>query len=471
MNNIVFDILITALVCYYIYHYLQDRKYHHDYACVHRVREMQIYCPSSIRDLSIFLQNNSSPIALKGGGYSHGGQTLIEGGIQIDMKNIRNISYDKATTYVTLGAGCIWHDVLEHLAIHERTVAEMQSFYNFTVGGSIAVNCHGRGLRFGSISDTIVSLKVMTSKGRIIDCTPKDEHTDLFKTVVGGYGIVAIICEATLITIPNDNLFLRVNRYNINRIDQLIERISTDPLIAYWNANIYPNSDEAIHSFEWVQTSDPVTEHTTVHPFDASYPTYMICEQLLRRMPLLKTLRSIFEPPISIISRKNKVYHRSYVIAENVNKLSVLSKHPTTTVLQEYFVPVKKVDGILRFLLENIRDINCINISLRYVKQITHSLLSYAPQDSISIVLYFNVWNTSSAISELRGWTNHMIKLVMSAQGHFYLPYLLCYNPVYIKILYPNFGKFVKTKATYDPEGILRNMMSQHLDIDNKPKP
>ena len=72
---------------------------------------MKIYAPKSINKLLKFMLNNYHPICIKGAGYSHGGHTLLDNGIQIDMKNINHIiTHDNNT--VTVGSGCKWHDLI-----------------------------------------------------------------------------------------------------------------------------------------------------------------------------------------------------------------------------------------------------------------------------------------------------------------------------------------------------------------------
>jgi hypothetical protein len=63
-----------------------------------------------------------------------------------------------------------------------------QSYYNFSVGGAISVNCHGRGNEFGTISETIVSMDVLTVDG--VEINNVDVRHELFPAIVGGYSMV-----------------------------------------------------------------------------------------------------------------------------------------------------------------------------------------------------------------------------------------------------------------------------------------
>lgn len=59
----------------------------------------------------------------------------------------------------------------------------MQSYNDFSVGGSIAVNVHGQDLSTGQIISTIISLTVLLPTGDIITVNRKKNY-DLFQAFV-----------------------------------------------------------------------------------------------------------------------------------------------------------------------------------------------------------------------------------------------------------------------------------------------
>ena len=188
------------------------------------------------------------------------------------------------------------------------------------------------------------------------------------------------------------------------------------------------------------------------------YWGHMILEQIARRTTFLKVTRAYLEPTID--SQTNKVVYRSYAIAEDANKLKVLSKHPSTTILQEYFVPVEKLQVFLDTFIPELTGINVLNVSVRYVKKCHNNvLLNYAPTDMASIVLYFNVWNNPLALENLRVWTEQQIDFLLTLEGTYYLPYLLLFSPDQFMEMYPGWDEVMHLKRRYDPKIKLRNMM------------
>ena len=462
MNISQLVILIVVLaVIYYTYQYYQSQYFHHDFAHVHKTRNMEVYTPKSFDALATFMKTNDKQVVIKGAGYSHGGQTLLEDGVQIDMKLLNKVVYDPDTQTVTAYAGCIWYDIITYLARYGRTVAEMQSYYNFSVGGSIAVNCHGRGMHYGCIADTIISMRVMTVDGNIHTCS-SSENMELFSGIIGGYGILGIILEATLQTVVNDKVELQVTVASSDESSAILTDIVKDSdNTVFFNGNIYPGRSHEIICYKWRKSSRNLTEDTLYQPMRSMYWGHMILEQIARRTTFLKVARAYLEPAID--SQINKVVYRSYAIAEDANKLKVLSKHPSTTILQEYFVPVDKLQVFLDTFILELAGMNVLNVSLRYVKSCDNVLLNYAPTDMASIVLYMNIWNNELALENLQEWTEKQIDFVISLGGKYYLPYLLVYRPGQVMKMYPGWNEFMKLKERYDPMSRLRNMMFDHI--------
>lgn len=429
-----------------------------DFAQIHSVGDMAIFRPKDIHELRRFLANSSGPIALKGAGYSHGGHTLIEGGTQIDMKDIKGVQYHERTQTMSILAGTTWCQILRYLASYGRTVAEMQSYHNFSVGGSISVNVHGRGLQFGTISETVVDLIVMLTDGSTLLCS-RTCNSELFWGVIGGYGLVGIIVSATLLTVSNERVRLEVSTIPTKSISSAIRRIFDDKNNVLSNANIYPGNFGRIVCFAWKHTRMPFTHDSDVDEYKQSLLS-AISEPLVRRVPLFKMLRAHLEPTVS---DQWFVVKRSFAAASDVQQLSVPMRWISTTVLQEYFVPVRFLQQFLAEFLSATRQVNTVNISLRYVRKTQGVLLNFAPEDMISVVLYLNLWNTRSEFIKLTRWTNERLQHLSKFNGKIYLPYLLVYEPDHIFTMFPGMKKILALKHRYDPDNRLKGMFYDHV--------
>jgi FAD/FMN-containing dehydrogenase len=450
----------------------EDKGKKWDYARVHYASDVRVFVPEDESDLAKYLsdpQRIHETVCIKGAGYSHGGNTLSNDSTQVDMRNIRNMRYFPASQLVVVEAGATWRHVLLYLAEHDRTVAEMQSYHNFSVGGSVSVNCHGRGVRYGSISDTIVSLRVCDAKGRVWTCSD-EKNPELFRGVIGGYALLGIIVEVTLITVPNELLCQKiVPNVPVNFTDDLLASEVGDPKTVLFNAVLYPDRYDKLVGYSW-KRSDKTTVSTEGLPVCDIGPSYshyafMLFEQILRRVPGVNRMREFVEPVIEARNTTTPA-KRSFVTATDATRLHGFVRFPTTTVLQEYFVPARRIREALVALVPLFKKINIINVSLRYVKRVSRSVLNYAPVDSVSIVLYVNVWNTANGLRAFGEWTDAVLTLIAhkNIDGRFYLPYLLSYDASVVRSMYGDAWKeMTRLKGVYDPGLRFRNLMYDHL--------
>lgn len=441
-------IIILVVFIYYAYHHIKEYSAHYDYSKVNYVKSMEYFAPKNINELQRFLRRNKRPFCIIGAGFSHGGHTLCENGTQISMQNINHVHFNKNTEILTVGSGANWHNVIKYLVQFEKTPAVMQSYFNFSVGGSISVNCHGRDVRFGSISNTIHSLKIITSNGDLLECSHK-RRADLFRGTIGGYGLLGIIVEAKLIVAPNEKIKLKI-------IES--DRIECDKNAVFYNGTIYPTQN-IIHNNIWVPTNDKLTNEELTRPMN-EFPfnlLKMIGEQVLRLSNIAKYLRGIFEPTVLVGS----VHYKSFEIGDDAMVLQPFSKHPNTSVLQEYFVPIDNIYIFLEKLMDQIYELNIINISIRFNRAIKDSILNYSPVDTFSVVLYFAVGNNSFSLAKLTRWTDKMLTFALSVGGRFYLPYLRTYSNKLIKQMYRDeLDDMMALKQKYDPENRIQNQWS-----------
>ena len=360
MKNKIIIILIILLVIiciYYLIYYFYDKSYYFDYSKINKVNKLEIFEPLSIFHLQSFLFSNKKQFCIIGAGYSHGGHTLLENGIQINMKNINNITINKDLS-INVEGGCIWYDIINFLLKYNRTIAVSQSYFNFSIGGSISVNCHGRDINYGTISNTIKSMKIMLSNGKIILCD-KYNNTELFDGIIGGYGLLGIIIECTIISTENEKLKCIIVE------DSKLLSYNNDNIVLY-NAVIYPTLLNKTYNYYWIKTDEELTTKDLIKPKKELYWKTMIIEQLIRISSIFKKIRAKIEPFID----NNKIHYKSYEIGYDANELQPLTNHPSITILQEYFIPIDNIYLFLEKLKKKLYLINIINISIRYVKKI-----------------------------------------------------------------------------------------------------
>ena len=110
-------------------------------------------------------------VSIAGARHSMGGQTIWPSGIQINMLPHCAMQFDAKTQLLHVQAGAIWKQVLDYLDPLKLSVAIMQSNNDFSVGGSISVNCHGWQYGQPPIDSSVDSLRLMLADGSIRRCS------------------------------------------------------------------------------------------------------------------------------------------------------------------------------------------------------------------------------------------------------------------------------------------------------------
>src|SRR5258708_3722568 len=65
------------------------------------------------------------------------------------------------------------------------------------IGGALASNVHGRGLRMRPFVEDVEAFKLMTANGDLVECT-RLVNPELFRLVIGGYGMFGIVYSVRL---------------------------------------------------------------------------------------------------------------------------------------------------------------------------------------------------------------------------------------------------------------------------------
>src|SRR5437016_2315335 len=118
------------------------------------------------RQLSELLRRaaeRGSHISISGAHHSMGGHTIYPGGIVLNMLPFNRMSLDEKQRMLTVGAGARWSEIIPYLDHHGFAVAVMQSNDDFSVGGSLSVNCHGWQNDSPPISSTVESFRIVTA--------------------------------------------------------------------------------------------------------------------------------------------------------------------------------------------------------------------------------------------------------------------------------------------------------------------
>lgn len=386
------------------------------------------------------------------------------------MKPFNRIVLDKGNQTLHVEAGATWSQIQEYLDKRGLSVKAMQSFNVFTVGGTLSVNAHGITRDPGAVASTVRSMRIIKSDGQIVTVSPS-ENPDLFKHVLGGYGLFGVILAADLEVVRNQVYVSKTSYMNYKNFP------------TYYKKHIENNDDIGLFYARLSIAPGTYLKETAVHTYTkttfsgAIPPMHVVKHSRVVRLVLnfSKTgsvgrwARWFLEKHIGVdadrcISRNQVMSKTDDCLVSRNQEMDNSTKYlhsrlKDIDILQEYFIPqdrmIEFVDGLRRVVTAD--DANLLNVTIRGIDKDAITALPYAKQDSFAFVLYFSQKPNVRDSRILQKTTVDLINLTIRLNGTFYLPYQLYYSPEQLRKSYPGIDAFFAAKRKYDPIGLFDN--------------
>lgn len=437
---------------------------------LYTVEVAKIATPVSASELARIVREWPGKIAVGGGRYSMGGQVAIRAGLHVDMRGMKRlVSLDRAARVARLQAGMRWRDlqdVLDPLGLSVRT---MQSYANFTVGGAVSVNAHGRYVGNGPVDNSVRALQLVLADGSLVEAN-RSENAELFRAAIGGYGAVGIITEVELELADNERIERHVETVELERYPQFFERrVKQAGDCVFHNADLLPPLFNAPVAVSWRRTSKTVTETARLVPRGQSYATNQNLIFTMTELPGGALLRSKVIHPL--LMARPAVKWRNHEASLDVAELEPRTRAMSTYALQEYFVPVRHFSGFAHAMAAVMQkyDAEVLNVSVRHSDTDTLSLLPWAKEEVFSFVMYFKQRSTESASQRVGVWTRELIDAALGFDGRYYLPYQPHATVAQFRKAYPEWTQLLALKAQVDPGGKFSNEMWAKYLIGDRP--
>jgi FAD/FMN-containing dehydrogenase len=400
-------------------------------------------------------------LSISGARHSMGGHTIYPGGIVLDMLSFNRMSLDESTRILTVGAGAVWSAIIPFLDGRGYSVLVMQTNNDFSVGGSISVNCHGWQNNAPPIASTVESFRILTPSGQIENCS-RTENQELFALALGGYGLFGVILDVKLHVVPNEYYAAEARRVtpgDYNRVYHDLTNRALDVGMAYGRVNVAPHdffTDGIVTVLKRRRTDLPITGTLTKRQ-----PS--VLKRLVFRGGIGsdygKNLRWWLETTFG--ETGGKLLSRNQILQEPSDLYA--SRDPNLTdILQEYFVPVGRmgefVESARPVFLKHHPDL--LNVTVRNVEPDPDSFLRYATEEVFGLVMLFSQRRDAEADRAMQGLTRELIDVALSCGGRYYLPYRLHATQAQFERAYPQGREFFAKKRKYDPNGIFENQFS-----------
>lgn len=420
----------------------------------------KVVTPRSVDEIVSAIRSSSGPIAIGGGRFSMGGQTAIDNGLQLDMRDYDQVvAFSAEDREITVQSGISWRELQEYIDPYDLSVKIMQTYANFSVGGSVSVNVHGRYIGHGPIISSVKAIELVLADGSVVRATPV-ENSHLYFAAIGGYGGIGVISEVTLELAVNEKVGRQTQTMPISEYGEYFaENIRDNDTVVFHNADIYPPKYEVVRDVSWYVTDEPLTIDDRLIAADDDYFMLPKLLKLTNSGRFGKWLRSaIIEP---YYYRSDRVAWRNWEASYDVAELGEGDRSKLTWVLQEYFIPVENFDAFvpkMRAIFDEY-DVDVVNVSIRHALPDPDSYLSWARNEVFAFVVYYSQGTTDEDKANVGVWTRRMTDAILSENGAYYLPYQPHATGAQFRAAYPNSDKYFAVKREVDPDYRFQNKL------------
>jgi FAD/FMN-containing dehydrogenase len=135
-------------------------------------------------------------VSIRGGGHNVAGRAVTDGGVMIDLAEMKEISVDPARSTVTAGGGVLWGELNDDAAEHGLAVTggvvSTTGIAGYTLGGGLGWLMAKHGLA----ADNLVAAEIVTAEGDVLQ-VGAGSHPDLYWALRGGGGNFGVVTSFT----------------------------------------------------------------------------------------------------------------------------------------------------------------------------------------------------------------------------------------------------------------------------------
>ena len=341
-------------------------------------------------------------------------------------------------------------------------ISTKQEFDNFTVGGSIAANIHGKSIDYGPIISHVLSLRLLKADGEIVTAS-RTQNPDLFTGVIGGYGLLGIVVDVTFQLVE----------------DRVVEK----------SESVYMNTDALLKAYVERIRRDPRNTPLCYGFFSSDcklgfYVTYSYSDAAgsfdlgaLKRdetNPILFNIFAWLQRMFTFV--RHRAFHTMWAGSANPettlrSRRLLLWDNPPRAfkdmLLQKYYIPVDNFPGFVKkageILGSHGNDIKLLTNHFRFMPANSEALLACSRQDVMCFLpCYFANKDDPGWVKIYESVSDELVNACLDHGGSFYLTFIPA-TLAQTRRAYPNWDRFIALKKQYDPGEVFSSGFYQQL--------
>lgn len=430
------------------------------------VRVSRVIRPSSTTEVAGWLAlaaRDGAAVSVCGARHAMGGQQFGASTMLIDLRGLAEMGeVDGKRGLVEAGAGLTWPELIERLHAQQEgneivwSIRQKQTGADdLTLGGALAANIHGRGLRTGPIIGDVEALTLVDAAGGIRRCS-RTENGELFRHAIGGYGCFGVITSVQLRLAPRVKVERQVEITTVDRLMTLFEeRISGGALYGDFQFAIDETSPDFLHRGVFTVYC-PVPSSRVMEEVRG-----LGAEDWKNLIHLAHTERT---KAFEIYSRHYLATHGSlywsdthqlgvYVEDYHLHLDECLGSPAATEMITELYVPRECLADFMKEASGKLAasGVPVIYGTIRLIRRDTESALPWAREDFACVIFNLHVEHSPAGIAKAADAFRMLIDLALSFGGSYFLTYHRWATREQVLAAYPEFPAFIAAKRKYDP--------------------
>jgi FAD/FMN-containing dehydrogenase len=430
-------------------------------------RHARIACPVSVDQVAALLQAAArcgQRVAVAGAQHAMGGQQFADGGWLLDTAALdRVIDFDAERGLLRCGAGLRWPALQQFLASQRNAdgsgwaIRQKQTGADdFSLGGALAANIHGRGLDMRPFVEDIEAFTLVSADGQV-HAVDRVRDPERFALAVGGYGMFGVVTD----------LRLRLARRQVvQRKVRLLRRVELAAAFdqARSDGARYGDFQFAIDpgNRDFLDLGVFSIYYPAEGPTDA--PRHLDAAQWKQLLHLAHIdKREAFRRYSDFYlatdgQRYGSDDHQFGVYLDHYHDdIDRRLGHCGSEMITELYVPPADIGDFLAVLAEDCRRhrVDLIYGTVRQIRADHETALPWARQDWACVVLNLHVRHDAAGRREASAHMQRLIDRALQFGGSFYLTYHRDARADQLRRAHPEIDRVLAQKRLHDPGDVL----------------
>src|SRR6266849_4939590 len=401
---------------------------------------LEVLQPRSLEELQRIVRTarkDRKAISVAGGRHAMGGQQFGTDTLLIDTRKLsRALHLDRKHGIIEVEAGIEWPELIDgYLTLQNGNrqpwgIAQKQTGADrLTIAGTIAANAHGRGLAMKPFVSDVEAFVLVDATGAAHTCS-RTENPELFRLVVGGYGLFGIVTSVRLRLVPR------------TKVERLVEIRTVDDLTAAFDKRVSDGFQYGDFQFSIERDSEDFLHKgvfSCYRPVPMETPISAAQKQLSdenwRQLLYLAhtNQKRAFEVYADYyLSTNGQVYwsdiHQLSTYPDNYHReidQTLHAPYPASEIITEINVPRSTLKGFFDEVRDDFRrnNVNLIYGTVRIIERDDETFLPWARQPYACVIFNLHTVHNPEGLQRSADAFRRLIDMAVRRGGTYYLTY------------------------------------------------